>query len=168
MDWTPNIFRRRNLYNDLAEEMRLHLEERTEQFMREGMSRAQAEQAARRAFGNPTLLAITGIFGMTAHSVSKRMKEFGIRLAVGAQGIQLVRAALGRPLLLLFSGSAAGLLWGVLSSRLLAQIVYLATPWDPLVLGGVILAMAVVGMLATWIPARRALTIDPGKLLRDQ
>jgi hypothetical protein len=39
MDWTPNIFRRRNLYNDLAEEMRLHLEERTDQFMREGMSR---------------------------------------------------------------------------------------------------------------------------------
>jgi hypothetical protein len=59
MDWTPNIFRRRNLYNDLAEEMRLHLEERTEQFMREGMSRTQAEQAARRAFGNPTLLVET-------------------------------------------------------------------------------------------------------------
>jgi predicted permease len=114
------------------------------------------------------MLAITGIFGMAAHSVSKRMKEFGIRVAVGAQGIQLVRAALGRPLVLLLSGSAAGLLLGVLSSRLLAQIVYLATPWDPLVLGGVILAMAMVGMLATWLPARRALTIDPGRLLRDQ
>ena len=114
------------------------------------------------------MLAITGIFGTTAHSVSKRMKEFGIRVAVGAQGIQLVRAALGRPLVLLLSGSAAGLLFGVLSSRLLAQIVYLATPWDPLVLGGVILAMAMVGILATWIPARRALTIDPGRLLRDQ
>jgi hypothetical protein len=59
MDWTPNIFRRRNFYNDLAEEMRQHLEERTEQFMREGMSRTQAEQAARRAFGNPTLLEET-------------------------------------------------------------------------------------------------------------
>jgi ABC-type antimicrobial peptide transport system permease subunit len=114
------------------------------------------------------MLAITGIFGMTAHSVAKRMKEFGIRVAVGAQGIQLVRAALARPTVLLLSGSAAGLLLGVLSSRLLAQIVYLATPWDPLVLGGVILAMAMVGMLATWLPARRALTIDPGRLLRDQ
>ena len=114
------------------------------------------------------MLAITGIFGMTAHSVSKRMKEFGIRMAVGAQGIQLVRAALGRPLVLLLSGSAVGLFWGVLSSRLFAQIVYLATPWDPLVLGGVILAMAMVGMLATCLPARRALTIDPGRLLRDQ
>jgi predicted permease len=59
MDWMPNIFRRHNLYKDLAEEMRLHLEERTEQFIREGMSRAQAEQAARRAFGNSTLLEET-------------------------------------------------------------------------------------------------------------
>ena len=56
MNWVPGIFRRRRLYNDLAEEMRLHLEERTEQLMREGMSRNDAEQAARRAFGNSTLL----------------------------------------------------------------------------------------------------------------
>ncbi len=54
MNWLPSIFRRRTLYNDLAEEMRLHLEERTEQLMREGMSRKEAEQAARRAFGNMT------------------------------------------------------------------------------------------------------------------
>ena len=56
MNWLPNIFRRRALYNDLAEEMRLHLEERTEQLMREGMSRKEAEQAARRAFGNRTVM----------------------------------------------------------------------------------------------------------------
>jgi predicted permease len=55
MSWIPNIFRRRALYNDLAEEMHLHLEERTEQLMREGMSRKDAEQAARRAFGNRTV-----------------------------------------------------------------------------------------------------------------
>jgi len=55
MNWLPNIFRRRTLYNDLAEEMSLHLEERTEQLLREGMSRKEAEQAARRAFGNRTV-----------------------------------------------------------------------------------------------------------------
>ena len=54
MNWLPGIFRRNTLYGDLAEEMRLHLEERTEQFMGEGMSRKEAEQAARRAFGNAT------------------------------------------------------------------------------------------------------------------
>jgi predicted permease len=56
MSWVPNIFRRRNIYNDLAEEMRLHIEERTEQLMHEGMGRREAEQAARRAFGNRTML----------------------------------------------------------------------------------------------------------------
>ncbi len=56
MNWLPGIFRRNQLYGDLGEEMRLHLEERTEQFMGEGMSRTEAEQAARRAFGNATVL----------------------------------------------------------------------------------------------------------------
>src|SRR5271169_22695 len=56
MNWLPGIFRRREVYSDLAEEMRLHLEERTEQLIGEGMSRREAEQAARRAFGNSTLL----------------------------------------------------------------------------------------------------------------
>jgi len=56
MNWLPDIFRRRKIYGDLAEEMRLHLEERTEQLISEGMSRKEAEQAARRAFGNSTLL----------------------------------------------------------------------------------------------------------------
>ena len=56
MNWLPGIFRRKALYGDLAEEMRLHLEEKTEQFMAEGMSRKEAEQAARRAFGNATVL----------------------------------------------------------------------------------------------------------------
>ncbi len=56
MNWISNLFRRRTIYNELAEEVRLHLEERTEQLMREGMSRKEAEQAARRAFGNRTVM----------------------------------------------------------------------------------------------------------------
>ena len=77
------------------------------------------------------MLAITGIFGMAAYSVSRRMKELGIRVALGAARVQLIRAALGRPLVLLFLGSATGLISGVLASRLLAQVVYEATPGDP-------------------------------------
>jgi hypothetical protein len=56
MNWLPDIFRRRKIYGDLAEEMRIHLEERTEQLISEGMSRKEAQQAARRAFGNPTVI----------------------------------------------------------------------------------------------------------------
>jgi predicted permease len=114
------------------------------------------------------LLSVTGIFGMAAYSVSKRLKEFGIRMAIGAQRRHVIRAALGRPLRLLVCGSAAGLLLGFLASRVLAAIVYQATPRDPLVLGGVVLAMGLLGLLGTWIPAQRALSVEPMALLREQ
>ena len=114
------------------------------------------------------MLAITGIFGMAMYSVSKRMKELGIRVALGAQPIRLMRSALGRPLGLLLLGSAFGMTLGVIASKLLAQIVYDATPRDPLVLTGVMAVMAALGALSTWIPARRALKIDPAELLRAE
>jgi predicted permease len=114
------------------------------------------------------MLSITGIFGMAAYSVSKRMRELGIRMALGAQRKEVLQAALGRAFKLLASGSAAGLALGILASRVLAVIVYQATSRDPIVLGGVVLAMALLGLLATWIPAQRALSIDPLRLLREE
>ncbi len=114
------------------------------------------------------MLSITGIFGMAAYSVSRRLKELGIRMALGAQRKEVLEAALGRALKLLAFGSAAGLLLGILASRVLASIVYQATPRDPLVLSGVVLAMALLGLLATWIPAQRALSLDPLTLLREE
>jgi ABC-type antimicrobial peptide transport system permease subunit len=114
------------------------------------------------------MLAVTGIFGMAAYSVSRRMRELGIRVALGAHRAQLMRSALGRPLVLLASGSVFGLLLGLLTSRLLAQIVYQATSRDPLVLAGVIADMMLIGLVATWIPARHALGIDPARLLREE
>jgi predicted permease len=114
------------------------------------------------------MLAITGIFGMAAYTVSKRLRELGIRIALGAQRKEVLQSALGRAFRLLAIGSAAGLVLGMLASRVLALVVYQATPRDPLVLAGVIAAMALLGLLATWIPARRALSVDPLVLLRDE
>jgi ABC-type antimicrobial peptide transport system permease subunit len=114
------------------------------------------------------MLAVTGIFGMGAYSVSKRQRELGIRVAVGAPPRQILQAALGRALKLLAIGSAAGWLLGILASRVLASIVYQATPRDPLVFAGVVLVMSLLGLLATWIPARRALSVDPLILMREQ
>jgi ABC-type antimicrobial peptide transport system permease subunit len=105
---------------------------------------------------------------MAAYSVSKRLKELGIRMALGAQRKQVLQTALGRAVKLLAFGSAAGLLLGILASRLLAFLVYQATPRDPVVLASVVLAMALLGLLATWIPAQRALSIDPMQLLREE
>jgi predicted permease len=114
------------------------------------------------------ILSITGIFGMAAYSVSKRLRELGIRVALGARRREVLEAALGRALKLLAWGSAAGLILGILASRVLASIVYAASPRDPLVLAGVVLAMLLMGLVATWIPAERALSIDPGSLLRHE
>jgi predicted permease len=114
------------------------------------------------------MLAVTGIFGMASYTVSKRLRELGIRLALGAQRQQVLRAALGRAFVLLSVGSAAGLLLGVLSSKVLSYIVYQAVPRDPLVLCGVLLTMLMLGLVAAWIPARKALAVDPIILLREE
>ncbi len=114
------------------------------------------------------MLAITGIFGMASYTVSKRLREFGIRIALGANQRKVLDAALGRAFRLLAIGSAAGIVLGLLATRVLSFIVYQATPKDPLILGGVVLTMLCVGLLAAWIPARRALAVDPMILLRDE
>jgi predicted permease len=114
------------------------------------------------------MLSITGIFGMAANTVSKRLKELGIRVALGAQRKEVLQAALGRAFKLLAIGSGVGLVLGLLATKVLAFIVYQATPRDPLVLAGVVLAMAALGLLATWIPAQRALSVNPLVLLREE
>jgi ABC-type antimicrobial peptide transport system permease subunit len=112
------------------------------------------------------MLSITGVFAMAAYSVSKRLRELGIRVALGGQRRQVLWAALRRAFRLLTFGSAAGLLLGILASRVLPFVVYEATPRDPLVLAGSLLAMSLLGLLATWVRARRAFSVDPVILLR--
>jgi predicted permease len=114
------------------------------------------------------MLSITGIFGMAAYSVSKRLRELGIRVALGAQRREVLSTALGRAVKLLAFGSAVGMVLGILATRVLASIVYQATPRDPLVLAGVVVAMAILGLVATWIPAQRALSVNPMMLLREE
>jgi predicted permease len=114
------------------------------------------------------MLAVTGIFGMAAYNVSRRMKELGIRVALGARTKHVMSTAVGRPITLLVVGSLLGLLLGVLASRLLGHIVYQANPQDPVVIGGAVLTMALLGIAASAIPAMRALAVDPSKLLREE
>jgi predicted permease len=130
---------------------------------------AQAATAALGVMGLlAAMLAVTGIFGMAAYNVSRRMKELGIRVALGARKAHVMSAAVGRPIMLLAMGSLMGLLSGVFASRLLSRIVYQANPRDPMVVGGAVLTMALLGIAGSAIPARRALTVDPSKLMRDE
>jgi predicted permease len=130
---------------------------------------ALAATVALSVFGTLAIvLAVTGLFGLASYTVSKRLRELGIRLALGAQQVQILRAALMRTIVLLSAGSFAGLLLGVAASKVLASIVYHASANDPLVLGGVLLTMFLIGLLSASIPARRALAIQPMDLLREE
>ena len=118
--------------------------------------------------GLASILAVTGIFGMAMYNVSRRMKELGIRVALGARMRDVMNVALGRPIMLLGVGSMVGLLLSSLAGWLLEQIVYQANPRDPVVLVGAVLTMALLGIAASAIPALRAMAIDPSKLLREE
>ncbi len=114
------------------------------------------------------MLAATGIFGMASYTVSKRLRELGIRMALGASRRQTLRSALGRAFILLSVGSVAGLALGLLATKVLSFIVYQASPNDPLVLGGVVCTMLALGLVAAWIPAQKALSVNPVRLLREE
>ena len=118
--------------------------------------------------GLGAMLAVTGIFGMAAYNVSRRMKELGIRMALGARMVHVLSGAVGRPIVLLAVGSLVGLLSAVFASRLLGQIVYQANPRDPVVVVSAVLTMAILGVAASAIPAMRALAVDPSKLMREE
>lgn len=118
------------------------------------------------AFG--LLLSITGTFGLASYTVSKRLHELSIRVALGAQAKQILSAALGRMFILLAGGSAVGMLLGVGASRLLSTIVYQATAQDPFVLAAVAFTLLLTGSLAVAGPVRRALHIDPANVLREE
>ncbi len=114
------------------------------------------------------MLAMTAIFGTAAHSVSRRVRELGIRMALGARDAQVVFAAVGRLTVLLGIGSALGFLAAVSASRFLARMVYQAEPSSPAVLVGSVLTMALIGIAGSAIPALRALAVDPSRLMRDE
>jgi len=114
------------------------------------------------------MLAVTGIFGIANYTVSRGLREFGIRVALGAKSWDVLRAAVGGTMLLLGIGSLAGLLLGFAASKLLASIVYQASASDPVVIVAVAAMMALLGFVSSALPARRALKADPAVLLRDQ
>ena len=118
------------------------------------------------AFG--LLLSITGTFGLASYTVSKRMRELSIRVALGAQAKQILSAALGRLLLLITTGSAIGMSLGLATSHLLSHVVFQASAQDPWVLTAVIFTLLVTALLSVTGPVRRALQADPASLLREQ
>jgi predicted permease len=111
------------------------------------------------------VLALTGIHGLVAYGVARRVREIGIRVAIGAAPRQVVKLVLSKTFYLLGLGTVIGFALSLAAGRLLEAVVY-GSVRDPLVLAGVCLTMLVLGLISSWAPTRRALRIEPTVALR--
>jgi ABC-type lipoprotein release transport system permease subunit len=114
------------------------------------------------------LLASTGIFSVMSYTVSRRMREFGIRLAVGATASELSNQVLRETGRLLCVGLAIGLISAWALAKILSSILFGVSAHDPLTFTAVPLVLAAIGLLAAWLPARRASRVDPMTVLREE
>jgi predicted permease len=114
------------------------------------------------------MLAATGIHGLVAYAVSRRTHEIGIRMAVGASPVQVLRLVLGKTAALLVFGSLVGLTLALGVGQVISSIVYETQPRDPLVMVGVWIAIALLALFASWAPARRAMQVEPLVALRHE
>ena len=112
------------------------------------------------------VLAATGINGTVAYAVSQRRREIGIRVAVGATRGRVLRLVLSRIVMLIAAGAAIGSALAFAGARLLASVVYQASPHDPLVFGCVAVVLILVGIDSCWAPALRSLRTAPMTALR--
>jgi putative ABC transport system permease protein len=113
-------------------------------------------------------LSVVGIYGVTAYSVSQRTREIGIRVALGAQRSELLGLLLRQGMLLVACGVIAGVLSSVALTRFLTSMLFEVQPTDPLTFAGVVLLLVVVAAAACFIPARRAMRVDPIVALRHE
>jgi putative ABC transport system permease protein len=114
------------------------------------------------------LLAAVGMYGVTSYNVEQRTKEIGVRLALGADRAALARLLLGKGMRLTATGVVLGLLGGSWLSRLLAGLLYQVSAADSETYLGISLALAVVLSIATWLPTRRALRMEPVIALKSE
>jgi putative ABC transport system permease protein len=112
------------------------------------------------------LLAGIGIYGVISYVVSERSHEIGIRLALGAQRANIMKMVLRQGLVLALWGAGAGLVGAAIVSRLIAGLLYGISPGDPLTFIGVALLLLAIALLACYVPARRAMRVDPMVALR--
>lgn len=114
------------------------------------------------------MLSVTGIYGMASYSVSRRVREIGVRMAIGARPMQVLQTILGRLAIVVAGGCAAGLALGLASGQILSAVVYQASPRDPWTLAMVCAVMAAVALASSWGPIRRAIRLDPVRVLREE
>jgi putative ABC transport system permease protein len=114
------------------------------------------------------LLVAVGLYAVVSFMVGQRRREFGIRLALGAQGDGILRLVVGQGMRLVGLGLGLGLAGALLTGRALSALLYGVSPADPATLVGALVLVAGVALLASCVPARRAARVDPAAILRDE
>jgi putative ABC transport system permease protein len=114
------------------------------------------------------LLAAIGIYGVMAYSFSQRKHEIGIRIALGAQRLDIFRMAVGEGMQLVAIGLAVGLVGAVALTRFVRTMLFDLSPSDPITFGAISFMLAAVAFVACFIPARRATRVDPLVALREE
>jgi predicted permease len=118
--------------------------------------------------GLAIVLAAIGIYGVLVYSVEQRTKEIGIRVALGAKRGEVMALVLGRGLRLSLAGAALGVAGALLATRYLKSLLYGVTPHDPITLAAGSAVLIAVALAAAWLPARRAVAVDPMAALRNE
>jgi ABC-type antimicrobial peptide transport system permease subunit len=114
------------------------------------------------------LLAAAGLYGVMSHLVTRRRREVGVRMALGAGQRETVALVLGEALRLAATGIAAGAAIALAASSLLSSLLYGVRPWDPVTLAVVAAVLAAVALMAAAVPASRATRVDPVSALRAE
>lgn len=117
--------------------------------------------------GLAVCLAAIGLYGVISYSVSQRTREIGIRVALGARRGDVLRQVIGQGMLFAAIGVAAGVLVSLGMARLIANLLFAVSPTDSATFAGVATLLSLVALLACWLPARRASTVDPMVALRE-
>jgi putative ABC transport system permease protein len=117
--------------------------------------------------GLALVLGAVGVYGVISHYVVRRSREYGIRIALGQQPLLVIWQVVGRGAALVALGSGIGIAVAISASRLVASLLYGGQPTDPLAMAGAVAVLLAVGMLAAFVPARRASLTDPAVVLRQ-
>jgi putative ABC transport system permease protein len=118
--------------------------------------------------GAAALLAAIGIYGVMSYAVSRRTREIGVRMALGAEPRAVLRLVVGQGMGVALAGAGVGLVAALLLTRMMAGILYGVRPTDPVTYVTVAAVLLAIALAASWIPARRAARIDPMKALRSE